>query len=260
MWNYLAIGVCAGTIVSSWQGFKDPPWEGFRPAKFARSIGVAGLLGLAFHELEARGALVADNLGLVLLAILATERLVGEIYKGFVRSGDHPEYFRLLARLHLPVGHRLVRLAIGILFLVLGLALYRGLGWVGARIIDGLGRSVAAGAVIGLTTGTVVAIGGALKDSQFEGFKARKFVRSPIVSALGTMLLVHCSADPLLVTVGAIGFERVAVEFYKTFLTRQVRGIHAGKPPSHPHWFGRRWLFFGTYAIPVAACVVLLAR
>jgi hypothetical protein len=258
MLTYLAIGVGAGTIVSSWQGFKDPPWEGFRTAKFVRSIGVAGVLGIAFYALAARGLLAHDNLGLVLLAILATERLIGEIYKGFVRAGDHPEYVTLLARLRIPVGHRIVRLSIGLLLLVLGLALYRGLGWLGAQIVEALGRSAPAGAAIGLMTGTIVAIGGALKDSQFEGFKPLKFVRSPIVSALGTMLLVRFSADPVLVTISAIGFERVAVEFYKTFLTRQVRGIHAGKRPSHPQWFGRRWLFFASYAVPVVACGVLL--
>ncbi len=105
-----------------------------------------------------------------------------------------------------------------------------------------------------------MAIGGALKDLQFEGFKPLKFVRSPIVSALGTTLLVRCSADPVLVTIATIGFERVAVEFYKTLLTRQMRGIHAGKRPLHPRWFGRRWLFFATYAISVVTCGVLLAR
>lgn len=260
MWTYLAIGLGAGTIVSSWQGFKDPPWEGFHTARFLRSIVVAGLLGVAFFELGARGVLANDNLGLVLLAILATERLVGEIYKGFVRAGDHPEYVTLLARLRIPVGHHVVRLAIGLVLLVLGLALYRGLGWLGAQIVEAAGRSALSGAAIGLLTGTVVAIGGALKDSQFEGFKPLKFVRSPIVSALGTTLLIRCSVDPVLVTISAIGFERVGVEFYKTFLTRQVRGIHAGKTPSHPQWFGRRWLFFATYAIPVVTCGVLLAR
>ena len=35
-----AIGAVAGLIVSSWQGFKDPPWEGFSVSKFLRSIGV----------------------------------------------------------------------------------------------------------------------------------------------------------------------------------------------------------------------------
>ncbi len=32
----MAIGAVAGLIVSSWQGFKDPPWEGFFVSKFLR--------------------------------------------------------------------------------------------------------------------------------------------------------------------------------------------------------------------------------
>ena len=42
MWGYLVIGLVAGSIVSSWQGYKDPPWEGFVLSKFVRSILIGG--------------------------------------------------------------------------------------------------------------------------------------------------------------------------------------------------------------------------
>lgn len=261
MLTYLVIGLVAGSIVSCWQGFKDPPWEGFVPQKFVRSIGVGGVLGVIAFWLVGRGTLVVDNLGLLLLSILATERLVGETYKGFLRRGrPHPEYMKLLSRLGIPVERGIVKVLFGVGFLVGGLYLYWLFGRLGGRIIAALGPGTAAGLLLGGAAGTLVAIGGAMKDSQFEGFKPKKFVRSPIMAALGTVWLIHLSASPLLISIGAIGFERVAVEFYKTFLIRQVRGIHADKPLAHPEWMARRWIFAVGFCASVTACVAWLVR
>jgi hypothetical protein len=112
--------------------------------------------------------------------------------------------------------------------------------------------------LLGAVAGTLVASGGALKDSQFEGFKGRKFVRSPIITALGGALLITSSDNPLLMSIGVIGFERVAVEFFKTFLVRQIRGIHAGKPAAYPEWLERRWVFLVSFLAAVAICGALL--
>ena len=260
MWTYLGTGLVAGTIVSSWQGYKDPPWEGFALSKFVRSIGIGGAIGLVAFLFQARGMFVVDNLGLLLLSILATERLVGETYKGFFRTGQHPEYFKLFERLHVPMRHRLVRAAFGLAFLSGGLCLYWLFGRLGARIIAAFGPTAIAGLLIGGAAGTMAAVGGAVKDSQFEGFKPRKFVRSPIMTALGGTVLVGLSQNPLLVSIGAVGLERVVVEFYKTFLMRQVRGIHAQKALAHPEWLDRRWMFLLSFVSCVAVCAVLLTR
>src|SRR5687768_12336473 len=84
MLTYLLIGLGGGLIVSSWQGYKDPPWEGFSFAKFVRSPIVGAAAGVIAYVVERRTSLlIVDNLGLLMLASLATERLVGEIYKGF---------------------------------------------------------------------------------------------------------------------------------------------------------------------------------
>ena len=258
LWTYLGMGLTAGTIVSSWQGYKDPPWEGFIAAKFARSIVVGAGVSFAFYVLLQRGVPAVDNLGLLLLTILATERLVGETYKGFLRSGPHPEYFKLFHRLGLPTGSHVGKFVFGLVFLAGGLWLYWLFGRLGVRIAGTFGMTPLAGLLIGAAAGAMVAAGGALKDSQFEGFKAKKFVRSPIVAAIGSMWLITLSDDPALVAVGAIGFERVGVEFYKTFLTRQVRGFHAGKPVTHPEWLERRWVFLVSFVAAVAVCGALL--
>src|SRR5512135_2060417 len=99
-----ATGTVAGLIVSSWQGFKDPPWEGFSLAKFFRSI----LVGMAAGALLAyAGALrgsQAENPGILAFAVVAVERVIGEAYKGFLRKGAHKEYYLLLRRMSVPEG------------------------------------------------------------------------------------------------------------------------------------------------------------
>jgi hypothetical protein len=244
--------------VSSWQAYKDPPWEGFVPSKFVRSILVGGTVGLALWAIDSRIVMEIDNLGLLLLSILATERLLGEAYKGFFKRAPHPEYSKLFLRLGLPVHSYALKVGFGCLFVALGFFIFALFGWVGGIILRSLGQTMSAGLLLGAVAGTLVASGGALKDSQFEGFKGRKFVRSPIITALGGALLITASNNPLLMSIGVIGFERVAVEFFKTFLVRQIRGIHAGKPPAYPEWLERRRVFLVSFLTAVAICGALL--
>jgi len=52
------IGAVAGLIVSSWQGYKDPPWEGFFFKKFLRSILVGAAAGIIFSAMSGREILL----------------------------------------------------------------------------------------------------------------------------------------------------------------------------------------------------------
>ena len=255
MLTYLLIGLGGGLIVSSWQGFKDPPWEGFSTAKFVRSPLLGAAAGIAAFWIErSTNMLHIDNLGLLMLAAIATERLAGEIYKGFLRRGFHVEYVRLFERAGFPMHRDGIRAVIGLVFLAGGLTLYWWLGRLAGEVREWWGVSIATAVVVGGVVGTIVAIGGALKDSQLEGFKPKKFVRSPIMAIIGAQVIVPASTDPLLIALATIGFERVAVEFYKTFLTRQVRGIHAGHPVLYPRWLTHRWIFVVSFLGCVTAC------
>ena len=115
-----------------------------------------------------------------------------------------------------------------------------------------------AGLLVGIAGGLLVATGGALKDSQFEGFIPLKFLRSPLVGGLTGMLVIRYSTDWFLVVLAAVGSERVVVELYKTFLKRQVRGIHAGKPVLYPAWLARRGVFAVTFLAAVTFCSTML--
>ncbi len=254
----IAIGAVAGLIVSSWQGFKDPPWEGFFLSKFVRSIFVGAGAGAVLLLAASRGWLRVDNLGVFAFAIVAIERIVGETYKGFLRRGAHPEYHKLLARLHIPAHRYPVKVLLGVGFVFGAIELVRGVAILLRHLEVSSGSLTLSGLVIGSIAGTICAIGGALKDSQFEGFLPRKFVRSPIVSAIVGMLFVHFSSDAFLTVLACIGGERVGVELYKTFVRRQVRGIFAGLPPRYPAWLERRYLFGLSYGAAVIVCVTLL--
>ncbi len=254
----MLIGALAGLIVSSWQGFKDPPWEGFFAGKFLRSILVGAGAGVVFEYAGSAGALRIDNPGVLAFAVVAVERVVGEAYKGFLRKGAHDEYFRLLRRLRVPGNLYGIKLLLGAGFMVGAYWLFRLLAWWLARMVSHSGGLLMPGLAVGAGGGLLVAIGGALKDSQFEGFIPAKFVRSPIVGAISGMVFVNFSTSWFLVALAAVGGERAGVELYKTFLKRQVRGIHAGKPVRYPVWLARRGIFALSYGLAVAGCVILL--
>jgi hypothetical protein len=253
-----SIGAVAGLIVSSWQGFKDPPWEGFFVAKFLRSIAVGAAAGAGFALAESRGRVVIDNLGVLAFAVVAVERAVGEAYKGFFRPGPHAEYSKLLGRFGVKQGVYFVKLLLGAGFLVAAYWLFRLLGFVLERTAAEAESMLLAGLVGGVGAGLMSATGGALKDSQFEGFLLFKFFRSPIVAGLLGMILVQFSTSWFLLALAMLGGERVGVELYKTFLKRQVRGIHAGEPVSHPFWMAHRGVFAISYSLAVAVCLILL--
>ncbi len=254
----MAIGALAGLIVSSWQGFKDPPWEDFFVGKFLRSILVGAGAGALFAYAGSAGILRVDNAGIFAFAVVAAERVVGEAYKGFLRKGAHDEYFRLLGWLGVPGGGYVIKLLLGAGFMVGAYWLFRLLAWWLSRMVSQSGGLLLPGLAVGAGGGLLVAIGGALKDSQFEGFMPAKFVRSPIVGAMSGMVFVHFSTGRFLVALAVVGGERVFVELYKTFVKRQVRGIHADKPVRYPVWLARRGIFAFTYGLAVTTCVILL--
>jgi hypothetical protein len=238
-------------------GIRDPPWEGFSAGKFVRSPLAGCAAGGALAWLGSTGRLIVDNPGVLAFAVVAIERTVGEGYKGFFKRATHAEYGGLLRKLRIPTSPALKAL-VGVGYFAAVYGLFRLLARVLAKLASGSSSLTLAGLVNGLLGGLLVAVGGALKDSQFEGFIPLKFIRSPIAGALSGALFVHFSASPILVVLSTIGGERVAVECYKTFYRRQVRGMFEGQAVRHPAWMERRWMFATTYAVAVVSSILLL--
>ncbi|MCD6403682.1 MAG: hypothetical protein J7L59_00660 [Nanoarchaeota archaeon] len=99
-----------------------------------------------------------------------------------------------------------------------------------------------------------------MKDVPWEGFKIKKFVRSPVASILGSLLLAYSSpGDTTYLFLAVPGIERIFVECYKTFLKRRVRGIFEGRKPKFTEWFSRRKIFeFLFYCLVALAFTFLL--
>ena len=71
--------------------------------------------------------------------------------------------------------------------------------------------------VVGFGAGLAVAIGGAIKDSPYEGFDIVKFLRSPLIGALQAPVMgkVFKHPHPALIFLTTIGTERITTESYK---------------------------------------------
>jgi len=85
--SIVLIGLLTGLHAATWGGFKDSPFEGFRPASFMRSIALglfAALVLAVFTDLEnGQPAL------LVIVGVCyAAERLATEWWKSIVREDD----------------------------------------------------------------------------------------------------------------------------------------------------------------------------
>ena len=74
---------------------------------------------------------------------------------------------------------------------------------------------VAVNTFAGWLAGTLCSLGGALKDSPVEGFKARTFPRSIVVATLWGFASTALTADFFLAFAFAGYFERLSIEGWK---------------------------------------------
>ena len=83
-------------------------------------------------------------------------------------------------------------------------------------------KPIVRGALLGLASGLTVALGGAIKDSPYEGFDIVKFFRSPAIGLVEGAVLGNYQPK-LNVPVfyfAIIGTERITTETYKLIRAR----------------------------------------
>jgi hypothetical protein len=215
------VGLMCGLHAATWGGFKDSPFEGFKPVSFVRSVslglGAALALGLA-TDLESTESPV------VLVGLCyALERLATEWWKAILREDDQSAYSipMRLAVHGRPIDDPRRRHAIGAL-IAIGLLL----AWWAARGVQHAVSPLPVGSLVlvaGLG-GWLTAVGGAWKDAPIEGFSGWKFLRSPVVATAWAVVLSRFTGDWVLLTMAAAGWSVISIETYKTFLTN-------GRPP-----------------------------
>jgi len=215
------VGLMCGLHAATWGGFKDSPFEGFKPPSFVRSI----LLGLG----SALAICVATDLEstqsvLVLVGLCyVLERFATEWWKAIVREDDQGAYsipMRLAVRGR-PIDQPGRRYSIGVI--IAGCLLLA--CWAARELQLALSTLPLWGVVLMAGSGGwLTAIGGAWKDAPVEGFSGWKFLRSPVVATAWAVVLSRFTGDWVILTLAAAGWSVISIETYKTFLT-------GGRPP-----------------------------
>ena len=251
------VGALSGAHTAIWGMYKDAIHEGFAVSRFSRSVIVGAIVAAAIQMGLALPLTSASGLFVLFGLAYAAERGVVEVWKTFVRQEDQSKYtipMQFSVR-GVPVRGRLVRLAAGAAYVgVVSLCLVA----VTRVNLGPLGTPTAVrSALVGLTVGGIITIGGAWKDAPTEGFDPVKFLRSPSLTVVFALLLAQLTDSYLHVAVAAIGYERATAETYKTFFfPSKPRGKFAGKAVLFPDMLVRRRYFVPAY---VAIWAVVIA-
>ncbi len=213
------VSLVSGLYTSLWGAFKDSPYEDFKPKTFPRSIYFHFFTFLALYHLPFfHDRFIQLSYIQVFFITMGIERALAEFYKGFFRNEDQQKYF-IPSRISFfgkYVQSELLRYSVGILLVV---------GIFSVLFIDIRIESFWGFLIVSTSGGLAVALGGAYKDAPFEGFEFLKFLKSPGVMAfaspffyflgpinLGFLILMNC------------GLERFSVEYYKTYILRNMSG------------------------------------
>ena len=213
----------SGLYTCLWGVFKDAPYEGFKPKTFPRSMYFHVAIFLPLYFIPYFSAQF-QQLGLVQIffLIMGLERFLAEIYKGFFRTEDQQKYFvpSRIAFFGRSVTSDFLRYGAGALIVAIVFAFL---------LIAAPIKSFWGYLATGYCTGLLVALGGAYKDAPFEGFKWLKFQRSGVVLAALSPLFYFLGSPEHPVGLGFLiymngGLERFTVEYYKTYIQRNMSG------------------------------------
>lgn len=242
------IGLLAGTHVSTWGMYKDAIHEGFTWPKYFRSIVIGALVGLVLQSVIRMDLARAGQMVVFFGLVYAIERLLLELWKGYIREEDQSKYFipMQFGILGKPVKNRAARWSVlaGVLVVLVGcvwgvVALQRAYPdlppWLVLLTIGSLG-------------GWLTAFGGAWKDAPVEGFETLKFFRSPLISLFWAIVMAFFTDNWLYIGVAGAGYSVATIETYKTFFfPSKPRGKFAGKPILYPDMLRRRQYFVPVY-------------
>ncbi|HET7275547.1 MAG TPA: hypothetical protein VFI91_10330 [Longimicrobiaceae bacterium] len=255
------IGLIAGAHTSTWGMYKDAIHEGFTWPKYFRSIVVGAIVALVWQAATGMELDGAGDMVVFFGIVYATERLLLELWKGYIREEDQSKYFipMQFGVLGKPIKSRPIRWAV----LVGVVAVILLCGW-GVYALQRSRPDLPAWLVL-LTIGTIggwlTAFGGAWKDAPVEGFETFKFFRSPGITFAWAVLLAFFTDNWFYLGIGAAGYAVATIETYKTFFfPNKPRGKFAGKPILFPDLLRRRYYFVPLYVaiwMAIIAAIVI---
>ena len=186
---------------------------------------------------------------------MGIERFIAELYKGFFRKEDQSKYFvpSRITFFGRQVDNELLRYSVGAVLIagVFGLLLFE------FRVGHFSGFLIVA-----YTSGLLVALGGAYKDAPFEGFKWLKFQRSAAVLAVCSPLFYFVNNPFAPVPLGFLiymngGLERFVVEYYKTYIQRNMSGKFRPDLPRIQVYIDKREKFHTLALLLIAGLIAL---
>lgn len=250
------VAAVSGLYTSLWGAFKDSPYEGFKPKTFPRSVYFNVVIFAALYALPALHDRVM-GLGLFQLffVTMGLERFLAEIYKGFFRTEDQAKYF-VPSRITF-FGHHVASDAWRYLAGTAIVAVVLAVVWIDVTV-----EQLPWFAITAYSTGLLVSLGGAYKDAPFEGFKPLKFQRSGVVLAMLSPLF-YCQNDGQApVSLGFLiymngGLERFVVEYYKTYIQRNMSGKFRSDIERHQRELETREKFHYAALVIMAGLVAL---
>lgn len=219
----LAVSAISGLYTSLWGAFKDSPYEGLKPKTFPRSIYFNVVIFLVLYFVPPFDARVqALSLFQLFFLTMGLERFLAEIYKGFFRTEDQDKYFvpSRITFFGTHVASDLLRYGTGVVIVAVVFAVT----WIDVTV-----ESFVAVAITAYATGLLISLGGAYKDAPFEGFMPLKFQRSGFVLALLSPVFYFSNNPAAPISLGFLiymngGLERFVVEYYKTYIQRNMSG------------------------------------
>jgi hypothetical protein len=247
------LGLIAGIHAASYGAYKDSPYESFIYIRFFRELLFAFFASFALLSFN---LVSQENYLVIFLVILSVSRLLTEFYKLFIRTEDQSNYL-IPTQFHFfkkVINNPALRLLVGLFCTLIILLIII----TGNNIINLINMRLS-GAIIGFLTGLATAIGGGYKDGLFEGFEKIKFFRSPIIGMLGGVIISFLTNNVILIVLGAIGFERMLVEFYKGFLKKGYSpGKFKSKKAKYIEWVNRRKIFLYSYVATWVIIIILI--
>ena len=256
LFELLVVTALSGLYTSLWGAFKDCPYEGLKLRTFPRSIYFNVAILLALYAVPAfRTNLTELSLFQVFFLTMGAERFLAELYKGFFRTEDQAKYFvpSRITFFGRHVASDLLRYAVGTALVLIVFSL---------MLIEVRIESFLWFAAIAYGAGLVVSLGGAYKDAPFEGFQPLKFQRSGVVLAVLSPLFFFMNNPAAPVPLGFLiymngGLERFAVEYYKTYIQRNMSGKFRPDLVRIQHYIDTREKFHYLALAIIAALIVL---
>ena len=258
LWLPLFVSIVSGLYTSLWGAFKDSPYEGFKPKTFPRSIYFHVILFFALYFLPPFYSVFRTlSLFQLFFVVMGLERFLAELYKGFLRTEDQDKYFvpSRITFLGVYVDNDWVRRGAGLLLvtgvfavLLIQIPIVRSMTFL----------------LVAYGSGLIVSLGGAYKDAPFEGFKWLKFQRSAVVVSLASPLFYFANDSTYPIALGFLiymngGLERFIVEYYKTYIQRNMSGKFRPDLERIQTYINAREIFHYAAWVIIVSLVILYA-